>query len=187
MKFARAEDSSKPQSEQINNMILWNHRRFIKFKLKPLLLCKNCNSIYSFHLFFLLLTGERKKRWKDITNERKNVYLHLIPHRVSQNDSLKAIKWRNIDNSRINDHSVSLIQPDHTWLRDICWACPFASKLKIIDTSLMFVVICLRWPTFSNRFELLLDILETPLSIRLDSNSVVQCVSWIPFKVFNVK
>lgn len=60
MKFARAEYSSKPQTEQINNMILWNHRRFIKFKLKPLLLCKSC--ISSFHLFFLLLAGAGKRK-----------------------------------------------------------------------------------------------------------------------------
>lgn len=70
--------------------------------------------------FLFIPRSSYGKRWKDIANERKNVYLHLIPHRVSQNDYLKGHKakkyWQLKNKWRLSELNSTWLW---TWLWDM--------------------------------------------------------------------
>lgn len=83
-----------------NKLITWFFEIIgdsLSSKLKPLSLCKNCISIYSssFLPFAQSFTTEQTESDEKIfAMSWKNVYLHLIPHRVSLSDYLKSHKMK---------------------------------------------------------------------------------------------
>lgn len=98
--------------------------------------------IYFFDSLFGL-QERKKKRWKDISNESKNVYLHLIPHRVSQSDYLKSHKMKKYWQLK---NKWTLGDLNSTWLNMTLWhqACDEVETIRFINKQPQSTSSCLQ-------------------------------------------